>query len=117
MAKIDPRLAAQIRKVTAHRPQVVLKHILKHGFVTTEELRVKYGYQHPPRAKMDVVEWGIPIEMFRIPDSTRKRKIGAYRLGDPSKVEGTKSGRRVFSVRRGGAGLGRKRTCAPDGER
>jgi len=96
MADLDPKLQAQIAKVTAHRARTVIDHILKHGFVTTEELRDQYGYHHPPRARMDVLEHGIPIETFRVKDSNG-RSIGAYRFGDPSQLEENKSGRAVFS--------------------
>lgn len=45
--------------VTAKRPRTVIDHILKHGYVTTEELKEQYGYDHPPRAARDVREQGI----------------------------------------------------------
>lgn len=96
MAELDPRLAKQIAKVTAHRARTVIDHILAHGFVTTEELREKYGYHHPPRARMDVLDHGVPIETFRVRD-TNGRSIGAYRFGDPAQIEANKSGRAVFS--------------------
>jgi hypothetical protein len=96
MAEIDPRLAAKIKTITAHRARVVLDHIMKHGFVTTEELRNQYGYHHPPRARMDVLEYGIPIETFRVKDSNG-RSIGAYRFGASSKLESHKTGRSGFS--------------------
>lgn len=96
MAPVDPRLAAKIESVTAHRARIVLDHILEHGYVTTEQLREQYGYHHPPRARMDVLECGIPIETFRVKDS-KGRSIAAYRLGDPSQLEESKSGRSVFS--------------------
>jgi len=71
--------------VTAKRPRTVIDHILEHGYVTTEELKEKYGYDHPPRAARDVRESGIPLETFRVKDS-RGRKIGAYRFGDPEEA-------------------------------
>ena len=73
------------KAVTAKRPRTVIDHILKHGFVTTQELRDKYGYNHPPRAVRDVKENGIPIEMFRV-EGSDGRKIAAYRFGDPSRT-------------------------------
>ena len=72
------------KKVTAKRPRTVINHILKHGFVTTQQLKDKYGYNHPPRAVRDVKENGIPIEMFRV-EGADGRKIAAYRFGDPRK--------------------------------
>ena len=85
------------RKVTAKRPRTVINHILKHGFITTQELKDKYGYNHPPRAVRDVKEWGIPIEMFRVVGSDG-RKIAAYRFGDPKKIRfGRLAGRTALS--------------------
>jgi len=73
------------KAVTAKRPRTVIEHILKHGQITAEELKEKYGYNHPPRAARDVKEQGIPLEMFRV-TSSDGRKIGAYRFGDPRKA-------------------------------
>ncbi|MDQ5910577.1 MAG: hypothetical protein QG599_2674 [Pseudomonadota bacterium] len=67
--------------VTAKRPKTVIDHVLEHGFITTEELKDQYGYNHPPRAVRDVREHGIPIETFRVTGSDG-RKIAAYRFGD-----------------------------------
>jgi hypothetical protein len=36
------------KAVTAKRPRTVIEHILQHGYITTEELKEKYGYNHPP---------------------------------------------------------------------
>jgi len=72
------------RTVTAKRPKTVIDHILKHGHITTEELKEKYGYNHPPRAVRDAREHGIPLETFRVTGSDG-RKIAAYRFGDVRK--------------------------------
>ena len=72
------------RTVTAKRPKTVIDHILKHGHITTEDLKEKYGYNHPPRAVRDVREHGIPLETFRVTGSDG-RKIAEYRFGDVSK--------------------------------
>lgn len=77
--RIAKRLRAKIEAVRAKRPRTLLDHILTHGYVTTQELRDKYGYNHPPRAARDVRECGIPIETFRVTGSDG-RSIGAYRL-------------------------------------
>jgi hypothetical protein len=69
-----------LKSVTAKRPKTVIDHILKHGFVTTEDLKSKYGYNHPPRAVRDVKEYGIPIEMYRV-EGNDGRKIAAYKFG------------------------------------
>ncbi|MBH8562776.1 HNH endonuclease [Nostoc sp. CENA67] len=73
------------RAVTAKRPKAVIDHILQYGFVTTEDLKQRYGYNHPPRAARDVREHGIPLETFRVTGSDGRR-IAAYRFGDISKA-------------------------------
>jgi hypothetical protein len=70
--------------VTGKRPKTVIDHILKHGHITTEELKNKYGYDHPPRAARDVRELGIAFETFRV-EAANGRKIAAYRFADPAK--------------------------------
>nr|WP_322660468.1 HNH endonuclease [Dendronalium sp. ChiSLP03b]MDZ8206167.1 HNH endonuclease [Dendronalium sp. ChiSLP03b] len=74
------------QSVTAKRPKAVIDHILQYGFVTTEELKQRYGYNHPPRAARDVREHGIPLETFRV-TGTDGRRIAAYRFGDISKAK------------------------------
>ena len=66
------------QSVTAKRPKAVIDHILQYGFITTEDLKEIYGYNHPPRAARDVREHGIPLETFRVVGSD-SRKIAAYR--------------------------------------
>ena len=96
--KLPKEFVKLCRKVTAKRPKTVIDHILKYGFITTEELKVKYGYNHPPRAVRDVKENGIPIEMFRV-DGSDGRKIAAYRFGDPNKSRfGKVLGRTAFTT-------------------
>lgn len=86
-----------LESVTAKRPRTVIRHILDHGHVTTEELRSLYGYSHPPRAARDVRELGIPLVTDTIvaPDG---KTMALYRFGDPSQVRlsGT-SGRTALS--------------------
>ena len=96
-----PKLPAEFiklcRAVTAKRPKTVIDHILKHGFITTQDLKDKYGYNHPPRAVRDVKEHGIPIEMFRV-EGRDGRKIAAYRFGSPDKTRvGKQAGRTAFT--------------------
>lgn len=87
----------QLKKVDKKRPKTVIEHILKYGFITTEDLRTKYGYNHPPRAARDVREEGIPLETFRVRDS-EGRSIGAYRFADPERARFDKlAGRKTFS--------------------
>src|ERR1043165_3859637 len=85
--------------VTAKRPRTVIDHVLKHGHITTEELKNKYGYDHPPRAARDVRELGIQLETFRVA-SASGRKIAAYRFADPTKKQFRRfSGRTGLSKR------------------
>lgn len=72
-----------LESVTSKRPRTVIQHILKNGYITSEELKNDYGYNHPPRAVRDVRELGIPIETYRLAGSDG-RSIAAYRFGDPS---------------------------------
>ena len=86
-----------LKSVEAKRPKTVIEHILKHGQVTTEELKEVYGYNHPPRAIRDVREQGIPIKASRV-TGTDGRKIAAYKFGDPAEVRAVQlSGRTAFS--------------------
>lgn len=94
---VNPKILAAARKVTAKRPKTVIDHILKHGFITTQELKDLYGYNHPPRAIRDVREQGIPLDMYKVVGNDG-RKIGAYRFGNPDAIENHKlGGRKVFS--------------------
>ena len=95
--KIPRNILLVLRAVTAKRPKTVIKHIIEHGFITTEELKTLYGYNHPPRAARDVREQGIPLETFNVKDSTG-RSIGAYRFAkwEDFRVD-TLKGRLAFS--------------------
>ena len=76
----------------------MITHILKHGYITTDELKTVYGYDHPPRAARDVREAGIPLETFKVVSPTTGRQVAAYRFGDPSKIRDDRAGgRRTFS--------------------
>lgn len=99
MKSYSKDLLNKLNAITDKRPATVIQHILKHGYITTEELETIYGYKHPPRAIRDVREHGIPIETYRV-KSSDGRSIGAYRFGDPSKTEDSLSkvsGRTVLS--------------------
>jgi hypothetical protein len=95
--KYPPEFLKLLKRVEAKRPKTVIDHILKHGQITTEELKQIYGYNHPPRAIRDVREQGIPIKTSRVTGSDG-RKIAAYQFGDPSEVRADLlSGRTAFS--------------------
>lgn len=99
MKKLSKEFLDLCHSVTAKRAKIVIDHILKHGQITTEELKVTYGYDHPPRAVRDVREHGIPLETFRVTGSNG-RQIGAYRFGDIRKLR--------FSKLAGRTGLSKK---------
>lgn len=88
-----------LESVTAKRPRTVIQHILKNGFITSQELKDIYGYNHPPRAVRDVREYGIPLITYRI-SGADGRSIAAYKFGDPKDVKNILSkvaGRTVLS--------------------
>ncbi len=86
-----------LKSISNKRARIVIEHILAQGFITTEELETKYGYNHPPRAARDVREYGIPLETFRVKDSAG-RTIAAYRFGDLTQVRaGRLQGRQTFA--------------------
>lgn len=81
MNRLPKSFVDKLNSIKAKRPKTVIQHILKHGYITTEELEKLYGYQHPPRAARDVRELGIPLVTFRT-KSSDGRSIGAYKFGD-----------------------------------
>lgn len=88
-----------LESVTAKRPRIVIQHILEHGFITSEELKDTYGYNHPPRAIRDVREYGIPLVTYRVTE-TDGRSIAAYKFGNPTDIKNNLSkaaGRTVLS--------------------
>ncbi len=64
------------------RPKTVIDHILKHGFITTEQLKDDYGYNHPPRAVSDVKEHGIEIGLVSC--DARDTLQSPHGFGDPT---------------------------------
>ena len=92
-AKVPANISRAIKLVTNKRARIVLDHILKHGAITSEELTVLYGYNHPPRAVRDVRELGFPIERFAV-KSKDGRSIASYRFGDLSTFGGVLSSAR-----------------------
>lgn len=80
--KLKKNILDRLNAITAKRPATVIQHIIKHGFITTEELITNYGYEHAPRAARDVRERGVNLETFRVktPDG---KFIAAYRFGNP----------------------------------
>jgi hypothetical protein len=92
--QLPPEFLEKLRSITAKRAKTVIDRILAHGFITTEELSRKYGYDHAPRAARDVREQGIPLETFKV-TGANGRTIAAYRFGDPSEVRAGRMGGRT----------------------
>ena len=88
-----------LNSVSAKRPRTVIQHILEHGYITSEDLKDTYGYNHPPRAVRDVREYGIPLITYRVTGSDG-RSIAAYRFGNPADVKNNllkSAGRTILS--------------------
>lgn len=86
MSNLPPEFIKRLNSITAKRPATIIKHILKKGYITSEEIKNIYGYNHPPRAIRDVREQGIPIVTYRVKDNNG-RSIAAYKFGNPSLLE------------------------------
>jgi hypothetical protein len=96
--KYSEEILAYLNSITAKRARTVIQHILKHGFITTDDLQNTYGYTHAPRATMDVKDVGIPLETYSVISGTSGRSIGAYRFGDLTHLEKAwQTGRNTFS--------------------
>lgn len=88
-----------LNSVEAKRPRTVIQHILEHGYITSQELKDTYGYNHPPRAVRDVREHGIPLITYRVTGADG-RSIAAYKFGNPEEAKNLlskSSGRTVLS--------------------
>lgn len=99
MSEYSKEFLELLDSVTAKRPKTVIQHILKNGYITSQELKDTYGYNHPPRAVRDVREYGIPLVTYRVPGSDG-RSIAAYKFGDPNDAKNALSksaGRTVLS--------------------
>lgn len=97
MQQLPKEFLDYLNTIKAKRPKTVIEHILKHGFITSEELKDTYGYNHPTRAVRDVREQGIPIITYRV-EGSDGRKIAAYKFGNPSDINISKhKGRIAFT--------------------
>lgn len=93
---LPPKLLERIQGVTGKRPKTVLDHILKHGAITTDELKDQYGYDHPPRAARDVREEGIPLKTTSV-KTADGRRMAQYTLDLEAFADAGKAGgRRAF---------------------
>lgn len=99
MSEYSSEFLALLESVTAKRPRTVIQHILKNGYITSQELKDFYGYNHPPRAIRDVREYGIPLVTYRV-QGIDGRSIAAYKFGNPNDAKNSlskASGRTVLS--------------------
>lgn len=79
--KISKEFYEKLISVTRKRPRMVIDKLMKDGYCTTDEL-LEMGYTHAPRAKRDVVDQGIPIDMKMVKNEATGRKMAMYTLGD-----------------------------------
>ena len=93
--EVDPRILELCEQVTAKRPRTVIDHILKHGQVTTAELRDLYGYDHPPRAARDVREVHHEGTVRRVLQRLREPNDRLARPRQTARCPGNSSHRRV----------------------
>lgn len=79
------------------RAKIVVRHILEHGSITSEDIEKKYEYGHGARAARDVRDAGIPLKTSRVLSSD-KRWIAKYEFSDLAQMqEGKLDGRETFS--------------------
>ena len=67
--KLSEEDLSKLNLIKDKRPSVVIQHIIKNGYITTEELTRVYGYEHAPRAARDVRERGVNLETYRVKSS------------------------------------------------
>ncbi len=70
----------KLMSITNKRARFVIDTIINKGNCSTEDLK-DAGYEHAPRAKRDVVEAGIPIEVENGVDRSGRR-MAVYLFGD-----------------------------------
>lgn len=94
---LEKNFIALCKQIKAKRAKIVIDHILRHGFITTEDLKDIYKYDHPPRAIRDVRESGVPLITHQLQSGKTGRTIAAYTFGDPRNIQrGRIGGRKIF---------------------
>jgi hypothetical protein len=83
-----------LNAVTGKRARIVVEHILRYGSITTDVLKEKYGYDHPPRAIKDVSDQGIPLVKTIVRKKDGKR-MAEYRFGDLDNITAGRVGGRA----------------------
>lgn len=88
--KIDPKIKALASKIIADgknkRAIIVLKAMLEHGSITTDDLN-DLGYNHPPRAVGNVRDAGIPIVTGNAISSKTGRRMAVYTFSNTSMIQ------------------------------
>lgn len=85
---------ASLAAVTGKRARIVIEHLRKYGSITTDDLKERYGYDHPPRAIKDVSDQGIPLVKTIIRKKDGKR-MAEYRFGDLGNIAAGRTGGRI----------------------
>lgn len=93
MTSVDHRILSRIASLKGKRSKLFAQHIIEHGSVSTEDMLVKYGYKHAPRAACDVRDQGIPLET-KIVKSSSGERIASYSFGNPDDIQKHKFGGR-----------------------
>lgn len=83
--KLSKAARKALDAVTGKRARIVVDHILQYGSITTDDLKAKYGYDHPPRAIKDVSDQGIPLVRTTVKKQDGRR-MAEYRFGDLNHV-------------------------------
>ena len=93
--KPSPELLALIKAVKSKRARQVAEHILKHGFITTDDIRKGFG--DPYRPTQDLRDEGVPLESYKVKNE-KNRTISAYKFGSASSGRADRAGgRKAFS--------------------
>lgn len=97
---VDPRIRELAERFISEngnkRAVAVLKVLLDKGSISTDEIS-ELGYNHPPRAPMDVKDAGIPLVKDMVTSEKTGRRMARYRFGDPDQIkEGRLGGRSAF---------------------
>lgn len=78
------RLPDEFREKLTHaskRARIVAALIARDGYVTSDTLRQKYYYHHPPRAIRDLKDVGIPVVTSMV-TTDNGRRIACYTFGE-----------------------------------
>ncbi|MDX1948083.1 MAG: hypothetical protein SFU86_21980 [Pirellulaceae bacterium] len=96
-SKYPAELLAAVARVTTKRRKILVRHILKHGSVSTETLETQYGLTDAASAARDVRDAGVPLNSTRAKRTTGRQMV-VYSFGDPSLIRGDRfQGRRAFA--------------------